>query len=359
MALSITPSRHWLGNDGPWSVFDVRIGPAQKLVHLLPASSVSLTLAVLEEGCNATEPSTCETLRGEVIHPLEAPWDNLTAANGSPNLAVQFPTEEFYFPGGVRSAMGVSSLSLEDYNETLEGQLIAGYISKKPFLGLLGLSGYHAYPVNESTYYNSTLQTLKSRSAVSGLTWAYTAGASYKTPESFGSLTFGGYDSSLVNMDEALTKVDFRRNFNGNELTLTVKSITVGDQTLNSIDLVAQLDSALPEIWLPKSVYTIFEEKFGLQWNATFGMYLVSEEHRERLLAENTSVSFDLAASESDASKTVTITLPYRAFDHEVGFPLAGIIDGEKKLPYFPLKRSPDDTSSSQVFLGRTFFQEA
>jgi hypothetical protein len=359
MALSITPSRHWLGNDGPWSVFDVRIGPAQKLVHLLPASSVRLTLAVLEEGCNDTEPSTCETLRGEVLHPPEATWENLTAANGDPNLAVQFLTEEFYFGGGVKSAMGVSSISLADYNETLEGQLIAGYTSKKPFIGLLGLSGYQAYPVNTSTYYNSTLQTLKSKSAVSGLTWAYTAGAQYKTPESFGSLTFGGYDSSLVNMDEALTKVDFRRNANGNELTLTVKSITVGDQTLDSIDLIAQLDSALPEIWLPKSVYTIFEEKFGLQWNETFGMYLVSEEQRERLLAENTSVSFNLAASESDSTKTVTITLPYQAFDHEVGFPLAGITDGETKKPYFPLKRSPNDTSSSQVFLGRTFFQEA
>lgn len=360
MALSITPSRHWLGNDGPWSVFDIRIGPAQKLVQVLPAPSLSLTLAVLEQGCNASEPSTCEADRGDVLHPLDlATWDNITADNGERYLEVKFPTEEFYFGNGVPSAMGVSSLSFADYNETLEGQLIAGYVSKTPFIGLLGLRGYEAYPSNASTSYNSTLQTLKSKSAVSGLTWAYTAGAKYKTPESFGSLTFGGYDSSLVNMDEALTGVDFTRNANGNELTLTVKSITIGDQSFDDTELVAQLDSALPEIWLPPPVYTLFEDKFGLQWNETFGMYLISEEQHERLQAENTSVSFDLAASGSDSPKTVTITLPYAAFDHEVRFPLAGITDGETMLHYFPVKRTPNDTSNFQVFLGRTFFQEA
>ena len=360
MALSITPSRHWLGNDGPWSVFDIRIGPAQKLVQVLPAPSLSLTLAVLEQGCNAPELSTCEADRGDLLRPLDlATWNNVTADNGQRYLEVQFPTEEFYFGDGVPSAMGISSLSFADYNETLDGQLIAGYVSETPFIGLLGLSGREAYPANASTSYNSTLQTLKSKSAISGLTWAYTAGARYRTPESFGSLTFGGYDSSLVNMNEALTGVDFTRNANGNELTLTVKSIAIGDHSFNETELVAQLDSAVPEIWAPQPVCTLFEEKFGLQWNETFGMYLVSEEQRERLQAEDTSVSFELAASGSASPKTVTITLPYAAFDQEVKFPLAGITDGETTLHYFPLKRTPNDTSNFQVFLGRAFFQEA
>ena len=160
-------------------------------------------------------------------------------------------------------------------------------------------------------------------------------------------------------MDEALTGVNFTRDFNGNELTLTVKTITVGDQSSNATGLVAQLDSALPEIWLPESECRLFEDKFDLKWNESFGMYLVSEEQRQRLQDQNTSVSFDLTASESDSSKAVTITLPYAAFDHEVKFPLANITDGETTLHYFPLKRTPNDTSNFQVFLGRTFFQEA
>ena len=361
MALSITPSRHWLGNDGPWSAFDIRIGPSQKLVQVLPASSVSLTLAVLEQGCiERLEPSTCEADRGDVLDPLDlATWNNITAENGQRYFNVTFPTEEFYFGEGVSSAIGVSSLGFADLNETLQSQLIAGYASKTPFLGLLGLSGREAFPANASSSYKSPLQTLKNTSAISGLTWAYTAGAKYRTPESFGSLTFGGYDASLVNMDEALTGVDFTRDFNGNELTLTVKTITVGDRTSNATGLVAQLDSALPEIWLPETECRLFEDKFELQWNTTFGMYLVGEEQRQRLRDENTSVSFDLTASESDSSKSVTITLPYSAFDHEVRFPLANITDGDTTLHYFPLKRTPNDTTGFQVFLGRTFFQEA
>lgn len=362
MALSITPSRHWLGNDGPWSTFDIRIGPSQKLVQVLPATSVSLTLAVLEQGCiEGLEPSTCKALRGDVLDILDlATWNNITAEDGQRFLNVTFPTEEFYFGAGVSSAVGISSLGFADLNETLEGQLIAGYASKTPFIGLLGLSGREAYPVNETTSYKSPLQTLKNNSVVSGLTWAYTAGAKYKKPESFGSLTFGGYDSSRVNMEEALTGVDFIRDFNGNELTLTVKSIKVGDQTSSSTGLVAQIDSTLPDIWLPQSVCELFEDKFDLQWNRTFGMYLVSDSQRQRLKAENTSVSFELTAPDSDSSESVTITLPYAAFDHGVKFPLANITtDGNANLYYFPLKPTPEDKTGFQVFLGRTFFQEA
>jgi hypothetical protein len=288
-----------------------------------------------------------------------ATWNNITAANGYQNLAVQFPSEEFYFEEGVPSRMGVSSLGFADLDETLQGQLIAGYVQKTPFLGFLGLSGREQFAANASTSYPSPLQTLNNTSAVSGLTWAYTAGAYYKKPESFGSLTFGGYDSSRVNMDKALTGVNFLRDFNGNELTLTAKSITVGNQTSNATDLVAQLDSTVPDIWVPQSIYQLFEEKFDLQWNESVGMYMVSEEQRARLQSENISVSFELAAPDSDSSRSVTITLPYSAFDHEVKFPLANITDDNTTLYYFPLKRLPDDTPGFQIFLGRTFFQEA
>jgi hypothetical protein len=367
MALSIAPSKHWLGNDGPWSAFNIQIGVSQELVQVLPASSASLTLAVLELGCNGRiDQSTCEDLRGAVLDPSDlATWSNITAANNEPFLNVTFPSEEFYFGEGIPSAVGVTSLNLEWYGSqsvkdlhSLPGQVIAGYAAEKPFLGLLGLSGLPSHPATPDAAYNSPLQTLKNVSAISGLTWAYTAGAQYKTPKSLGSLTFGGYDTSLVNMDEALTGVNFTRDANGNELTLSVKTIKVGDESSNSTGLVAQLDSTLPDIWLPESVCELFEDKFGLQWNETFGMYLVGDEQRRRLQAENTSVSFDLAPG-PDSPEAVTITLPYSAFDHEVKYPLAGITDGNTTLHYFPLKRSPNETTGFDIFLGRTFFQEA
>lgn len=237
----------------------------------------------------------------------------------------------------------------------LENRLLAGYAVSSPFIGLLGLSGQETYPTNTTTSFKSPLQTLKNTSAVSGLTWAYTAGAKYKIPESYGSLTFGGFDSSLVDMDNALTDVEFLKNFNGNELTLSIKSITVGDRVASDTDMIALLDTMVPDIWLPKSVCDLFEDKFGLQWIETFGVYLVSDEQRDRLRTENTSVSFDLTST-INSSKVVSITLPYLAFDHEVKYPLAGIDDNRTTLYYFPLKRTLNDTTN---FLGRTFFQEA
>ena len=119
--------------------------------------------------------------------------------------------------------------------------------------------------------------------------------------------------------------------------------------------MLALLDTMVPDIWLPKSVCDVFEDRFGLRWNETFGMYLVSDEQRTRLRAENTNVSFHLTPT-YDSSKAISITLPYLAFDHEAKFPLAGIEDDNTTLYYFPLKRTPNDTTN---FLGRTFFQEA
>jgi hypothetical protein len=117
MALSIAPSKHWLGNDGPWSAFNIQIGVSQELVQVLPASSASLTLAVLELGCNGRiDQSTCEDLRGAVLDPSDlATWSNITAANNEPFLNVTFPSEEFYFGEGIPSAVGVTSLNLEWY----------------------------------------------------------------------------------------------------------------------------------------------------------------------------------------------------------------------------------------------------
>lgn len=351
-----------MGNDGPWSTFNVKIGSPPQVLEVLPASSMSVTLVVLEEGCTQSEPATCASLRGNTldIHSLSS-WEPLTK-DGSQYLFVSLPAEQPLLPYQIPSQVSVNTLVLDWWGNVsaadltpLEGQLIAGYAATEPYLGFLGLSGWPATPVTGSISYDSPLRSLHNRSVPPRLTWAYTAGAWYEVPERFGSLTFGGYDSSLVNMDDALTGVNFE-NGDGNELTVTIKSITVGDTAVQPADqdLAALLDSVVPDIWLPKSVCDIFEAKFGLQWNESFEMYLISEEQRDRLRDENTSVSFDLAP-DINSPTFATITLPYLAFDHEVKWPKANISDNTT-LRYFPLKPTPEGTTN---FLGRTFFQEA
>jgi hypothetical protein len=366
MALSIAPSGHFIGNDGPWSTFNVWIGDSPDPFEVLPASSLSLTLVVLGEGCPPDAPTDCDTLRGKLFDARNSStWTNVTGPGGSQYVYVNLPTEDEFLPERIVAEMGVDLLRLDwrgdDSTENqmpLGNQLIAGYATKSPFLGLLGLSGFQSEPVTADTSYNSTLQALGNRTAVSGLTWAYTAGANYMTPQRYGSLTFGGYDSSLINMNEALTGVNFTsgRSGNGDELTLTTKTITVGD-TSKPIELVTLLDSMLPDIWLPQSVCDVFEEKFHLQWNDTWKMYLISPEQRDQLINENTSVSFDLT-SDSNPEKIAKITLPYSAFDREVKYPLMNITD-ETTMHYFPLKSMSSQTTKFGGVLGRTFFQEA
>lgn len=372
MALSIAPSRHWMGNDGPWSTFNIKVGSQSELLEVLPASSLSLTLVVLPEGCPSDEQrqANCNASRGNILDTQDVSnWKPLKAANGAPYLYVSLPGVQPLLEENITSSISPNTLGLPWYgsNSTdnampLENQLIAGYAAKTPFLGLLGLSGWPSHPVTPDISYNSTLQTLRNRSSISGLTWAYTAGAKYKTPESFGSLTFGGYDSTLVDMDQALSGVNFTRDSrgNGNELTLTVKAIRVGDTASDKMGtgMLAQLDSMFPDIYLPEEICELFVDAFDLQWDASARMYLITDEQHERLQNENKSVSFDLSSA-SDPEKVVTITLPYAAFHHEVRFPLANITDGDTVLHYFPLKPKPNTTSNFDIFLGRTFFQES
>jgi hypothetical protein len=325
-----------------------------------------MTLVILDQGCPQGAPSDCDTLRGNVFNTRNSStWQNRPVRDDSPYGIVPLPTERQFLGEDINSEMGVDFLKLDWPEDTstelqlpLGGQFIAGIVAKSFFLGLLGLSGFEFFPVSGSEPYNSTLQALGNRSKISTLTWAYTAGAKYKTPENHGSLTFGGYDSSLINMDEALTGVNFTRPpyGNGNELSLRIKTITVGETT-ESIGQVAILDSTLPDIWLPPSVCDVFVDKFHLQWNDTIQMYLISLEQAEQLARENTSVSFDLT-TDSDPDKVVKITLPYAAFYREVKYPLAGITD-HTTLHYFPLKPMPDNITDFRILLGRTFFQEA
>jgi hypothetical protein len=368
MALSISPSGHFQGNDGPWSTFRVWIGDSSEPVELLPASSLSLTLVVLEEGCpqGAPAPNDCAGRRGNILDLQHSvTWSNLTIRDGSPYGNVPLPIEGNFLNESVGAEIGVDFLRLDLLGNVLTedklplgGQLIAGYAAKSFFLGLLGLGGFQFYPVSGSDPYNSPLLTLENRSSISGPTWAYTAGASYKIPQSEGSLTFGGYDSSLINMDEALTGVNFPRGSggNGDELTLTIKAIVLGD-TEQPVAQVAVLDSTLPDIWLPQAICDVFAEKFNLHWNSTWQMYLVDSEQRAQLIKENISVSFDLTA-DSGSGKVVRITLPYLAFDREVKYPMMNITD-DTTLYYLPLKPMPNQTTGFGALLGRTFFQEA
>ena len=110
------------------------------------------------------------------------------------------------------------------------------------------------------------------------------------------------------------------------------------------------IDSTDPNIWLPEEACDAFEEAFGLELDEDSGLYLVNETHRNSLLDSDAEVSFRLSDGKG-GGETVSVTLPYAAFDLRAEYPLV-----EDASYYFPLKRA---ANSTQYTLGRTFLQEA
>lgn len=186
--------------------------------------------------------------------------------------------------------------------------------------------------------------------------YGYTAGARYRGDTHRGSLTFGGYDSARGSPDDGIqvpTDLDSQR-----DLLVEIRNVTIGEGSASTTTrgpaVKACIDSIVTEIWLPTSFCEAFETAFELEWNDTVKYYLVSEEQHQRMLSQNKSVYFAIAADGSAEAKT--IEMPYAAFDHSLRYPLANITDGDASLRYFPLRRAADE---AETFLGRTFLQEA
>lgn len=137
------------------------------------------------------------------------------------------------------------------------------------------------------------------------------------------------------------------------DLVVALQSISYSGSTSmtllsNPIDIF--IDSTDPNLWLPPDACDAFEKAFGLTLDSTTGLYLVNDTHHNALLDANPQVSFRLSDVKAGGD-TVSITLPYAAFDLTVEQPFVA-----NTSRYFPLKRA---NSSTQYTLGRVFLQEA
>lgn len=168
----------------------------------------------------------------------------------------------------------------------------------------------------------------------------------------YGSLTLGGYDASKFIPNEV--NFQFAADIS-RDLVVGLQSITFSDaktsgQHLLNEGILTFIDSTVPHIWLPQDACTLFEDAFGITYNDTVNRYLVNDTLHEKLQSQNASVSF-LLGNDINGGATVNITLPYEAFDLQVGTPIVN-----DTQYYFPLRRAVNDT---QYTLGRTFLQES
>lgn len=172
----------------------------------------------------------------------------------------------------------------------------------------------------------------------------------------FGSLTFGGYDTSrfIPNNVSFSLAPDISRDLVVGLQSLSVTSTTHPNVSATSLllpsPILTFIDSTIPYIYLPLEACEAFEDALGLVWNDTSAMYWINDTLHQRLLSSNPTFTFTIANSQ-DGGPTVDIILPYAGLDLEATYPF--VLNDTR---YFPLQRAANET---QYTLGRTFLQEA
>lgn len=372
------------GADGNWSTFNLRVGNPPQIVRVLPSTAAGDTLVVGPKGCLPGEPGvggspllSCWDSRGGIFNPsLSASWN--TTGNYSMDVEVDLGY------GDDAAAYGFDTVGIDLNNATgaptLDEQIVGVFENNDFYLGLFGLSREPTNFTNFTTPHPSFLASLKNRSMIPSLSWGYTAGAHYRefiknycyfAPDicswsidtnasteskggSFGSLTFGGYDSSrfITNNVTFLMAEDISR-----DLVVNVRSIIAEYENGTATTLLSSpsatlafIDSTQPYMYLPEHICQNFQKSFGLTWNSSDEMYLVDDDTHNILVNANPNITFRLANAQG-SEDTVDIVFPYASFDLVTEYPLLG-----DTVRYFPLAKGDNDT---QYTLGRSFLQEA
>lgn len=328
---------------------------------------------VVTEGCIVSDPSGCSEHRGGLFdRKNSSTWQDqgLYDLHYERNLGTSGNGAFGYdtFSTGVPGTADI----------ILEKQMVVG-IAIKDFSSL-GLWGLGAKPTNLTSLdnpYPSVMTNLKQKGMLPSISYGYTAGARYrKASPPFaqivclsvyvleqkrvaGSLTLGGYDASrFLPSDVAFPFAgDPERDLVVGLQIITVRGLNTSALPLPSTNLLPEpilafIDTGVPQIWLPSAACDAFSEMFGLQYDPTTDLYLVSDTTHKALLSQNITLEFQIAA-DAVSRAVVTIDFPYAAFDLTLTEDYPGI---NTTTQYFPIRRAANDT---QYTLGRTFLQQA
>ena len=232
---------------------------------------------------------------------------------------------------------------------TLSRQVVEGFAAEDFYIGSFGLC---PHAVNISTLDDpqpSFLGALAQQKKIPSTSWAYTAGAYYRQPTAFGSLTIGGYDTARFVQNNVTFPFgpDTSR-----DLLVPIQSIAsdAASHPLLSTIIYAYIDSLVSHIWLPLEVCQAFEQAFGLTYNENAELYFVNETLHDKLVSQNPNVTFTLGPA-SAGGRTVDIVMGYGSFDLTADYPIVN-----NATRYLPLKQAQND---SQYTLGRAFLQDA
>lgn len=119
------------------------------------------------------------------------------------------------------------------------------------------------------------------------------------------------------------------------------------------------IDSTTPYLWLPESVCSRFEEAFGLVYDSRIQLYTYGSNSSQHKALVDWNMTFQFTVADlPGSSNTVSLSLPFAAFDLQLSYPFPGLnaTDASPAVNYFPLRRAANET---QYTIGRSFLQEA
>ncbi|KAF3003224.1 hypothetical protein E8E13_009889 [Curvularia kusanoi] len=358
---AFAPSQSWHGHDGNWSSFTVRVGTPEQNFRILPSAATGAIILPDYRGCqpDAGDPSNCGELRGVFESNNQTlGWQSDLSVTWNPidsGLSLFQTGLQGYLGYAANASFGDDSVGLMVQNSdgpTLVDQLV-GSLKKLPFF--VGFLGLDPMAINFTTYdrpQRSFLVALRDEKKIPSLSYAYNAGAYYRTPKVFGSLTLGGYDETRFISSNVTFPFD---NDDQRPTSLKLQRIT-GENTLNgSVSILQEetyvnLDFTLPYLWLPHETCDRIATYFGLTYDDTSKLYFLDDKTHEELIIRKPVLSFEFGDTATSTIR-VGIEIPYTAFDLQASWPLVNTTQR-----YFPIRRA---NTPSQYTLGRAFMQEA
>ncbi|KAJ4335125.1 hypothetical protein N0V95_008992 [Ascochyta clinopodiicola] len=355
LPLVFSPSQHWQGHDGNWSSFVVRVGTPEQNFRVLPSPATGEVILPDFRGCqpSAGNPYNCAELRGVFDtnglsgfqFNVSETWQDIGIFGAELEKNLGYDANVSYGHDNVGLMMQNSG------GPTLTDQVVGSLKNMPFFVGFFGLS---PNPSNFSKFNDpqrSYLATLKDEQHIPSLSYGYSAGAYYKSPKAFGSLTLGGYDEERFVPNTVTFPFDIYDDQPARVKLeqVTAKNTLNGSVTILHDQIDINIDFTMPYLWLPRETCDLIATHFGLTHDNVSDLYLIDDATHKELVARNPIFTFTFGDGAKSAG-TVGIVVPYSAFDLQASWPL---FNDTKN--YFPIRRG----NSSQYTLGRAFMQEA
>lgn len=158
------------------SSFSLRVGSPSQVVRVLPSTAGQATWVVSTLGCPSDAPPSCRDIRGGL-------FDNSTSSTWKELGIYPQQGSNLYPPDNATYGLDTVGLGITEATggPTLDSQVVAAIAGYQNVLGIFGLG---QEPVNFTDFTDprpSFLSTLHTRRLIPSLSWAYTAGARYRT----------------------------------------------------------------------------------------------------------------------------------------------------------------------------------